>query len=227
MGRTWICNSQRQIWKCHLRCNGRWILQLFKNGNGGDGELNGGSTVAASSILGNSMSSSATVDAQTPPRNGVHVNGQRSLTSYAQPTSSPLLSSMQAQRSPRPLMASTAGMPSSSLQQQQQQQAYSKRLLILISPPSKSRLPFSSPLYTYIPAILHYIEYNCLIQCYKWITGKLQIQDLGRHTKGDGSGSDSVETWISKIQANEQNPCIPSRHLGWVGSMTTKNHLRN
>ena len=93
---------------------------LGVNGNGADGQLNGGSTTTASSILGNSISSSATNDARTPPRNGVHVKGQRSLTPHAQPTSSPLLSSTQAQRSPRPSMASTAGMPSSSLQQQQQ-----------------------------------------------------------------------------------------------------------
>jgi enhancer of polycomb-like protein len=90
---------------------------LGVNGNGADGQLNGGGTITASSILGNSTSSSATNDARTPPRNGVHVNGQRSLTPHAQPTSSPLLSNTQAQRSPRP---STAGMPSSSLQQQQQ-----------------------------------------------------------------------------------------------------------
>jgi enhancer of polycomb-like protein len=57
-----------------------------------------GSTIAANSMLGNSISSSpsglrspAANEARTPPRNGVHINGQ-----HSQPTSSPLLNNAQA-----------------------------------------------------------------------------------------------------------------------------------
>jgi enhancer of polycomb-like protein len=92
--------------------------------NGTDGQLNGSSMITA----GNTMSSSPSMlrsplasDVRTPSRNGIHVSGQRSLTPHAQPTSSPLLNGTKAQSSPRPSMASTAGMSSSSLQQQQQQ----------------------------------------------------------------------------------------------------------
>jgi enhancer of polycomb-like protein len=96
--------------------------------NGADGQLSGGTATTASSTLGNATSSSPAVlrspsanDARTPSRNGVHVNGQHSLIPHAQPSSSPLLNnkSIQVQRSPRPSMASTVGIPSSSLQQQQ------------------------------------------------------------------------------------------------------------
>ena len=107
--------------------NSATLPKTTSGANGTDGHLNGGSTITASSLLGNSMPSSPTAlrspaanDARTPPRNGVHVRGQRSLTPHTQPASSPLLNSAQALHSPRPSMASTAGIPSSSLQQQQQ-----------------------------------------------------------------------------------------------------------
>ena len=78
--------------------------------NGMEGQINGGATITASSHA-----------PQTPSRNGVHVNGQHSLTPHAQPSLSPLpnINSTQGQPSPRPSMVSTAGIPSSSLQQQQ------------------------------------------------------------------------------------------------------------
>lgn len=107
--------------------NSATFQKTTSGANGTDGHLNGGSPITASSLLGNPMPSSPTAlrspsanDARTPPRNGVHVQGQRSSTPHAQPGSSPLLNSAQALRSPRPSMASTAGIPSSSLQQQQQ-----------------------------------------------------------------------------------------------------------
>ncbi|KAF8804069.1 hypothetical protein BYT27DRAFT_7108485 [Phlegmacium glaucopus] len=95
--------------------------------NGTDGQLNGGTTITASSILGNPMSSSPSAlrsppanDPRTPSRNGVHVNGQHSLTPHGQsPSLLPNNNSTQAQPSPRPSMASTAGIPSSRQQQQQ------------------------------------------------------------------------------------------------------------
>jgi len=93
--------------------------------NGTDGQLNG-TTITASS-MGNAMSSSPSAlrsppaNPRTPSRNGAHVNGQHSLTPHLQPSPSslPNSNSTQAHHSPRPSMASTAGMPSS-LQQQQQ-----------------------------------------------------------------------------------------------------------
>lgn len=93
--------------------------------NGTDGQLNGNGTLTANSVMGNTVSNSpATLrspsanDLRTPSRNGVHGNNVQHP--HIQPSSSPLSNNngMQAQRSPRPLMASTVGMPSS-LQQQQ------------------------------------------------------------------------------------------------------------
>ena len=98
--------------------NSASFQKLASGVNGTDGQLNGGSTITA----GNPMPSSPALlasDVQTPSRNGNHVSGQRSLTPHSQPTSSPHLNGVQAQPSPRPTVASTAGM---SMQQQQQQQ---------------------------------------------------------------------------------------------------------
>ena len=88
--------------------------------NGSDGQLNSGSTITASSIMGNAVSNSPALrsspanDLRSPSRNGVHVNGQHSLTPLTQPSSN----NTQAQPSPRLSMAST-GLPSSSLHQPQ------------------------------------------------------------------------------------------------------------
>ena len=83
-----------------------------------DGQLNGGSSITASSLLRNPMSNSPTAlrsdEHLHEIGNGVHVNGLCSLTPHAQPASL-LLNSRQALCSPR---FSTFGMPSLSLQQQ-------------------------------------------------------------------------------------------------------------